>query len=120
MPLQLHKKFVKFTLENMLHFDKNCIKEKEQDVKIQPSKKFTYCGFIPLQSLLSAHHCISIWHMDKKMVVDVFKNEEILQFQVGYMFYPDLNQNKVFKPQVKNMGLIFEKNNLYPKNVEER
>ena len=77
MPLQLHKKFVKFTLENMLHFDKNSIKEKEQDVKIQPSKKCTYWEFIPLQSLLSTHHRLPIWHMDKKMVVDVFKNEQI-------------------------------------------
>ena len=47
--------------------------------------------------------------MYKKMVVYVVKNRNIDYFQVGYMSYPGLNQNKAFKDQVENMSMKFDK-----------
>ena len=33
-------------------------------------------------------------------MVDIANNEQIVNFQVGYMSYPSMNQNEVFKYQV--------------------
>ena len=43
------------------------------------------------------------------------KKKKIPRFQVGYISYPGLNQNKVFKDQVEgNMGLTFDKKTSIP------
>ena len=108
MPLYFHNKLIQFTLKNMLNCYEKNIKFKEQYFGIQTYIKWNYCEYIPLQNLLSAYHCLPLRLMDNKMVVEVVKNRKHLHFQVGYMFYPGLNQNKVFKYQVGNMILIFD------------
>ena len=90
----------------MFLFDDKMVEAKKQYLKTQPYVKWTYCDSIPLQNLLDIHHCLSLQHMARKMVVDVFKSKKFSQFQLVYMSYPNLNQNKVFKDQVG-------KNNFY-------
>ena len=57
-------------------------------------------------NLFSVHHRLRLWHIYKKMVVELVKNEKIAQFHVGYMSYPDLHQNKEFKDQVEKYELF--------------
>ena len=89
----------------MLPFDEKIIEEKGQDLKIHPSVKCTYCKYIPLQNLLIAHHCLSLQNMSNKMAARIINRDQISQCQVGYMSCPVLNQNIVFKYQVKKHEL---------------
>ena len=63
------------------------IESKEEYFKIQPTEKWNYCASIALQNLLSAHNRLPLQNIHKKMVMDVFKNKIIVQFQVGYMYH---------------------------------
>ena len=111
MYLYFQNKSIQLTLTNMLPFDKNMIKAKKYYLKIQPSIKWTNCECIPLQNQLNEHNCKSLRHMDKKMVVDNVNNIQISQVQVGYIFYPVMNKNRVFKDQEKNELNIRQTNN---------
>ena len=51
--------------------------------------------------MLSAHDHLQLQHMSKDIAIYKATNYQISQFQVGYMSYPILNQNKAFKDQVK-------------------
>ena len=99
MSLNFHNKIIKFTSKNIFILMKIWLKKK-RDLKIQPPEKWNYCESFTLQNLLSEHHRLSLRHMDKEMVVHIFKDGKILQLTVGYMSYPGLNQNKTFKDQV--------------------
>ena len=101
MSLHNHKKVIQFTLTNMLTFEEKIIEEKWKEFKTQTPEKWNYWESISLQNLLSAHHCIPLLHMDKRMTVYVVNNKKIEQFQVIYMSYTGLNQNKAFKDQVE-------------------
>ena len=86
------------------------VEAKELGVNIKTTEIWNYCSSIALQNVLSAHDCIKIWNMSKNMAMEIVKNRKISQLQVGYMSYPDLNQNKVFKDQVeRSISLTFEK-----------
>ena len=53
--------------------------------------------------------------MDNKVVMDVFKNEMIAKFEVIYMSYPVLNQNKAFTYQVEiSISSTFDKKICFP------
>ena len=39
--------------------------------------------------------------MEKKQLMDILEKNIIAQFQVGFMSYPNLNDNKALKYQVK-------------------
>ena len=101
----------------MLHFDEKTIKSKEQDLKINPSEKWSYRKYIPIQKMLSTHHHIPLQHTYKNMVADIVKSEKIAQFYVGHMSYPVLNHNKTFKYQVKKDLKILQANNGYHQKV---
>ena len=51
--------------------------------------------------MLSANYCLPLCYMSKKMAVDIFKTGGMVQFEVGYISYPVLNQDKSFKGQVE-------------------
>ena len=53
---------------------------KEQDVKIEPSGKCSFCASIPLQNLLSAHERLPLRHMAKKLVMEVVNKNNSAQF----------------------------------------
>ena len=93
----------------MLPFDaKKIIEAKGQEFKTQTSEKWNYCVSIPLQNLLSSHHHLHRRHMSKNLVVNLFQKENTLQSQLGYISYPELNENNLFKDKVeKELGLLF-------------
>ena len=96
MSLDLQTNVIQFTLKNTSYFYEKLIEAKEQDFKIQPSEKWKYCELIPLQNLFIENHCLPIRHMDKKIGVNIFRNNQISQFELGYMSYPVFNHNKLF------------------------
>ena len=86
------------------------IKTKEQDVNITPTEKWNYCASVTLQKLLRAHDPLLLWHMEKKLVMNVIKNKIIYQFQFGYTSYPGLNHNRTIKYKVeRSTRSTFEK-----------
>ena len=85
MSMHLQNKAVKSTQTKfhilILWFSKT----KEQDVNIMPSKKCIFCVSVPLQNLLSENVCLPLWHMARRMLMDVSKNNMVEQFQLGYI-----------------------------------
>ena len=89
----------------MLQFDGKIIEEKWQGAKVHPSEKWNYCKSIPLQKLLSENYSVPPRNIAKKIVMGKVKNKKISQFQVGYMSFPVLDQNKAFKDKVEKYEL---------------
>ena len=59
--------------------------------------------FIPLFPLLGVVHFQPIVHVSKTMVQLYYTDESIIQLSIGYMIYPSLHVNKVFREQVENL-----------------
>ena len=72
---------------------------------------------ISLQNLLSSHDSLRFKTINKKTVAEKINNE---QFQVGYMFYPGLNNNKAFKYQEKNISLTLDKKRILIKKAPKK
>ena len=70
------------------------------DLKIQTSEKWNYCNYIPLQNMLNEDNNLTHWHIPNKIVVEVFKKEQIAQLQLEYMSNPLLNNKNVFNDQM--------------------
>ena len=50
-----------------------------------------------MQSLLGTNHCLPLSHMAK---IYIYIEETIIQFLIGYMINPTLNNKEAFKLQV--------------------
>ena len=56
--------------------------------------------------------------MVNKMFIEVVNNLQIAKFQLRYVSYTSLNQNRVFRDQNENyIGLTFDKNTMIPVRI---
>ena len=56
--------------------------------------------------------------MVNKMFIEVVNDLQIAKFQVRYVSYTSLNQNRVFRDQnEKYIGLTFDKNTMIPVRI---
>ena len=82
--MHFQKDIVRYTLTNIISIYENINEAQKDDVNINKSEKLLFSQSIPLQYLLSAHHRLTLLHMESKMVIS--EKGGGYQFQVGYMF----------------------------------
>ena len=71
---------------------------KKEDIILSSYQKCQFPTSVPLQNYMSGQQdSLSLWHADKKIVMDVTEKNIISQFQVGYISFPALKQHNIFR-----------------------
>ena len=98
--LHFQTKVIRFGNVFVYNQDINMMIEKIEETNVSLSNKWQVYNTMPLVHLLSLSAREPLWKISHKKVRNVLTNEEVYQFKVSCVSYPNLKQNQAFKEKI--------------------
>ena len=70
MKIHFQKNIIRYTLSNIMSIDEKNNEAQKYDVNIDKSGKWEFSQSVTLRYLLISHHCLPLFHMADKMLIN--------------------------------------------------